>query len=119
IDIDWEDIQDTDVLIIRVLKPDEINIAVDLSKNTHADLRLYRLDPESNRYHIETHTTGAVVEIVELCVPVKSLGASQKSTISLAVFIMRDKQRTDRCPLFGTISVTVPDERYLAGLWRE
>ncbi len=119
IDIDWEDIEDTDVLIIRVLKPDEINIAVDLAENAQADLRLYRLDPESNRYHIETHTTGAVVEIVELCVPVKSLGASQKSTISLAVFIMRDKQRTDRCPLFGTISVTVPDERYLAGLWRE
>jgi alpha-amylase/alpha-mannosidase (GH57 family) len=119
IDIDWDGIMTGDVLILRVLKPKEINVAVDLFKNPQAELRYYQLDPEAKRYHLETFTSGAVGEIVEMCLPIASLGASQKSTISFAAFIMREKEMVDRCPLFGTISVTVPDDRYIASLWRE
>ena len=118
-DIDWERIEKGDVLIFRVLRPKEINVAVDLFENPNAELRYYQLDPESKRYHLETFTSAAVGELVEMCLPVQSLGGSQKSTISFAVFVMRGKERVDRCPMFGTISVVVPDEKYLAGLWRE
>ena len=119
IDMEWEHIEKDDVLIIRVLKPEDYNIAVDLAANPYAELRYYHLDPETKRTHIDTLFSAAVGEIVEMCLPIESLGAVQKSTVSFATFIMRGKERIDRCPLFGTISVTIPDDRYLASLWRE
>jgi len=119
LDIDREGIQPGDVLVVRVIKPAEMNVAMDLATGPLAQLRLYRPVPSESQYHIETLSTAAVDTVVELSVPVKSLDAGPKSIISLACFIMRGKEVVDRCPLFGTISVTVPDERLLAGLWRE
>jgi len=119
VDFDRELLEPGDLLAVRILKPMETNLAVDLDKSQQAQLRLYRPDPGKQSYHIETLQSAAVDEVAELSIPVVSLGAGPRSTISLACFVMRGKSRVDRCPLFGTVSVTVPDERYLASLWRE
>jgi len=119
LDIDRENLEPGDVLVIRILKPAEINIAMDLAETTPAKFRIYKPGAEKSHYHIETMKTAAVGDIVELAIPVENLQAEQKSIISLACFLMRGRHQIDRCPLFGTISVTVPDEKLLGSLWRE
>jgi len=119
LDINREEIEDGDILVVRILKPSNINIATELYNNPEAEMRLYMLDRETGHHRIETLRSAAVDEIVELSIPVAEIGAEPRSTISLACFLMRGKKRIDRCPLFGTVSVTVPDERWLASLWRE
>jgi len=119
LDFNKELVEPTDVLLIRILRPIEVNLAVDMAQNPSATMRVYRVDSSGQRVSIENIPGAAVVDIVELSIPIKSLEAGMKSIISLACFMMRGSERIDRCPLYGTISVTVPDERYLASLWRE
>ena len=119
VDIEREDILPGDVLVVRIIKPGEINLALDLDASAEAQLRLYRPDPDSRHYHMEVIKSASISDIIELSIPIRSLSAAARSIVSLAVFIMRGKERIDRCPIFGTISVTIPDERYLASLWRE
>ncbi len=119
LDIEREEIQPDDVLVIRLLKPHELHMAMGLVPGSKVQLRLYRPDPEKMGYHIDTFESAAIDQVVELSIPIEALGAGPRSTVSLACFIMREKQQIDRCPLFGTVSVTIPDEKYLASLWRE
>ncbi len=119
LDLDREQIESEDILIIRFFKPSEMNIALELKENPQATYRLYRPEEEKTHVHIETLAEAAVGEIVELAVPVEVLEAEQRDTISMACFITRGKIQIDRCPLFGTLSVTIPDERLLGSLWRE
>ncbi len=119
IDIEREKIESGDVLVIRILKPVELNVAMDLATNSEAKLRIYHIDPEKSHFTIEALASAAIDNIVELSIPVKSLEAEPRSMISFTSFIMRGKEQIDRCPMFGAVSVTVPDERYLASLWRE
>jgi len=119
LDIDREQLEPGDTLLIRILRPVEVNVAIDLSRKPSAMMRIYRVDESGQHVSIENIPGAAVDNIVECSIPVKSLDAEEHSVISLACFIMRDTERIDRCPAYGTISVTVPDERYLASLWRE
>lgn len=119
LDIDREELQPDDVLVIRIISPAEINLALDLEVNPKPIIRLYKHIPESKDYHIETLDTAAVGKIVELAIPVSALGVKPQSTISFICLIMRGAEQIDRCPLLGAVSIRIPDERYLAGLWRE
>ncbi len=119
IDIDRESLHKDDILIIRVIKPAEVGLAMELVQDPRALLRLYRADSQHRACRIETLTSAAVGEVVELAIPNEILELSPKSTLSFACFIMRGIEQVDRCPLFGTISLVIPDERYMGSLWRE
>jgi alpha-amylase/alpha-mannosidase (GH57 family) len=119
LDINREELQPDDALVIRVLKPLEISIAVDLKPAPKAVMRLYRPVDGSTDYHIETLDSAAVDKIVELSVPTKSIGMTPKSIVSFVCFLMRGMHQFDRCPLLGTVSIEMPDEHYLGELWRE
>jgi hypothetical protein len=119
LDIDRAMLQPDDALVIRILRPMEINMAIDLQANPKALMRLYRPSERPTDYHIETHTTAAVDKVAELAIPISSLGVKPKDIVSFVCLIMRGNRQYDRCPLLGTVSLQIPDEHYLGELWRE
>jgi hypothetical protein len=82
-------------------------------------MRCYKADEEHRTCRIDTLTSAAVGDIVEIALPHDLLALKPKATFSFATFIMRGIEQIDRCPLFGTISLVIPDERYLGSLWIE
>ncbi|MFH1675405.1 MAG: hypothetical protein ABIC40_00165, partial [bacterium] len=105
---------------VRFIKPHEITLAVDLNRNVPVRVRLYRPDPKDPRnHHIDTIETAAVGQIVELAIPITSINATPKDTVSFTCAIMRGSYRIDSCPLIGTISMIIPDEQYYGELWLE
>jgi alpha-amylase/alpha-mannosidase (GH57 family) len=118
LDIDREDISDEDILMVRFIRPSEINLTLCLKEQDSVEMRLYKHGKEEHATRIESFTSAAIGDIVEMAIPVKSLDAKELDTICFRTFIMRGKEQIDRCPLFGTVSVTVPDEKYISSLWR-
>ncbi|HDS30919.1 MAG TPA: hypothetical protein ENN67_07755, partial [Firmicutes bacterium] len=119
IDIKREELQRGDVLIIRVIKPTEINLAMELERMPEVKIRCYMADDEHRTCHIETISTAAIDEIVEIALNHDLLKLKPKSTLSFTTFLMRGIEQLDRCPMIGTISLVIPDERYLGSLWIE
>ena len=119
LDIDRLLLQPDDTLVLRILKPVQINVAVDLQENPKALMRLYRPSDSPTDYHIETHTSAAIGKIVELAIPINSLGVKPRAIVSFICLLIRGQQQIDRCPVLGTISLQIPDEHYLGELWRE
>jgi alpha-amylase/alpha-mannosidase (GH57 family) len=119
LDINRDEIKHDDTLVIRFLKPKELSLAVDLTPSQKALMRLYRPIEDTPDYHIETIDTAAIDKIVELSIPIQSLGVKPKSIVSFVCLIMRGAQQVDRCPILGTISIEIPDDHYLGELWRE
>ena len=119
LDIDREELKHDDVLIIRVIRPTEINLAMELIPMPEVNVRCYRADDDHRKCKIEFLNSAAVGEIVEISLPHELLELTPKSTLCFSCFIMRGVEQVDRCPLFGTISLVIPDERYIGSLWLE
>jgi alpha-amylase/alpha-mannosidase (GH57 family) len=119
LDLDREGLLPDDALVIRIIRPLEISLTLDVSLNPKPIMRLYRHTETQADYHIENLEGASVGKIIELAIPIKALGLKPKSMISFICQVMRGSSQLDRCPLLGTVSIEIPDDHYLGELWRE
>jgi hypothetical protein len=109
-----ERLTDVDTLRLEFLQPEGFELLVSHPSSQHPKVQLYHDDIPVN----ESGVTAAADQIVEIAVPLRSLGATTDDPIHFRFDVMQGDRSLERVPAEGAIETIVPIPEFELMMWQ-